>query len=1438
MVWYGMVPGTIPPVVPSLPPFLHSLFDGLTFQHQKCGTTTMNSTDSEQERKEAAEFAEKTTTEPLRISNTESSISHHHNNQAQKNLPQASHGNSREQDTKIHAQNSASVSAEQQLTSTNHDGRGDQAATVPPPTASESATSQNNAAGKPTITAAVNSAKKRRPSQPHTGRIPVWNEDTASTIPSPLSSPWNASVYRYPPQRRSHRRNSRRRGKSGASGDASSAYAAALSSSSVHSTTALATVGRVGRQAAFHTKSLVWDSNEPTVNAAAHLVDYWENWYQAARAGLVWGVQQTVTVYGAAKEGASSVERGVWRPLCDWIVLPTWNGAEWIVCQTATFLQSPTARQLAQQCVAQVRQVPIVGPHVLAPALVGGTQLCQRTWHILQYPIPSKHTVRTTVDACLNATKWGLTTAGTHVLWFVKRADAIISRTLSQTQWNILGSGPYWELAPNLRTALLHSLADRYLELIATAATAASRLLEEEEEEDGNDRRHRSRTAAAAAVMARYEWMARIRFQNERLAADLAAFLLENCNSQVSDDEWLHPCPVYRHLQRSFLLPDDEDDYEEEQAADTHTTSMDNHAHLHRSSVTPHRRVCRRALWFYQPAVNGQEPSRDTPWIPFSAVEQGLLEARYIDLVEGRAPLVYGTFTSNLEMTAVKHGQAAATADSNDENETDLDVTLLMSNETNESSATAYDVECSTMAHWYTPNPVTDVCVDQKRHCVTMMAACPRCDKSLEVRGGPPRVATQPSLCRTCQKESIQIPWIPAPPPMAWPAYTARRRPTLWRFYGGGDVVRRSVWFLEHKSAGLQPFDTVASRILEDAYWFLQWRALQEQHAAEPRRSNSITDKEDDNDTPSYDAALLTVEVICPDGAARLVQFSSLSEATAVQKGLGAALTLRKRRVYRGAWLETNADGSSPLLTPRSTVFSAVGSPLGQGRVLSSSDAFLPNVPLRDVLAPPVPVTPRSAWNLSPYGPNPDRHDLSVPPSRFHQDDMERIWLGDSVDSSCNVDHLCLIVHGIGEMLRSIDVFGLSLPNLASIVDCCAFLRRNHAAVQNAQFQQMYPTAQLGETPGRVEYLPVEWHEAFAVLSQRRLRPSAPKTGRPPVLMQDISLRTIPNMRDFANDTLMDVLYFMSPEHHDIMIDIVTREMNTVVNKFRDLTGFRGRISILGHSLGSVLSFDILANQNIDLYEGDQEGFIPGVASETSLDSFKSANTSEQSDYNNLSEMEPERTIPLNEDNTRRPSSKQPYHYEYPQLDFEVDNFFLLGSPVAVFLMIRNPQQPLRENYYLRGCHRVFNIFHPYDPVAYRIEPCLDPRNADFEPTIMPHWNGGFRIQYQSKRLWRKLVDTTYRTQQSVAEAFEASMAGMGLLDTTVEAVAAEHEEDDETSTGTSESENRLNYIVTGQLNQGRRIDYVSCCEKCLQRNHFYTPHATSLTYCLYTFFG
>jgi ABC-type transporter Mla subunit MlaD len=86
----------------------------------------------------------------------------------------------------------------------------------------------------------------------------------------------------------------------------------------------------------------------------------------------------------------------------------------------------------------------------------------------------------------------------------------------------------------------------------------------------------------------------------------------------------------------------------------------------------------------------------------------------------------------------------------------------------------------------------------------------------------------------------------------------------------------------------------------------------------------------------------------------------------------------------------------------------------------------------------------------------------------------------------------------------------------------------------------------------------------------------------------------------------------------------------------------------------------------------------------------------------------------------------------------------------------------------------------------------------------MPHWNGGFRVHYQTKRLWRKFVDTTWKTQQTLVEAFEARMAAMGLVDSEVNSLF-----DDDVSSSDQSTDSRAHRVTTGALNQGRRIDYM-----------------------------
>jgi len=361
-------------------------------------------------------------------------------------------------------------------------------------------------------------------------------------------------------------------------------------------------------------------------------------------------------------------------------------------------------------------------------------------------------------------------------------------------------------------------------------------------------------------------------------------------------------------------------------------------------------------------------------------------------------------------------------------------------------------------------------------------------------------------------------------------------------------------------------------------------------------------------------------------------------------------------------------------------------------------------------------------------------------------------------DDSLEVEHLILVVHGIGEMMQALDIFGLK--KVPTIAECCGYLRDNHAEVSDSRSNRTTQT----NTLGRVEYLPVEWHEAFSIQSTRRPLAESFVSGTNrrsnKVGVNDISLRTIPTLRSFANDTLMDILYFMSPVHHDVIIDIVAFELNFIVKRFRKLTGFNGDISIIGHSIGSVIAWDILDHQNSD-------------------------QTSPQS--------------PIAKKHSAM--AKADDSYRYPQLNFQVDAVYMLGSPIPVFLMIRNQENPLSNTFTLNGCSRVFNIFHPYDPVSYRIEPLLNSRNAEIEPDIMLHWNGGFRFQYQTKRIWKKIVDQTLRAEENVIHSLESGIEALGLVDSTFNKNASCDNEN-----GRIEASHRL---LTGALNAGRRIDYM-----------------------------
>lgn len=130
---------------------------------------------------------------------------------------------------------------------------------------------------------------------------------------------------------------------------------------------------------------------------------------------------------------------------------------------------------------------------------------------------------------------------------------------------------------------------------------------------------------------------------------------------------------------------------------------------------------------------------------------------------------------------------------------------------------------------------------------------------------------------------------------------------------------------------------------------------------------------------------------------------------------------------------------------------------------------------------------------------------------------------------------------------------------------------------------------QEGDSGGRVEFLPVHWHTALHGDGQ----------GVDEQL-QKLSLKSISRLRGFTNSTLLDILFFTSPVYCQVrlplslplllppnilvsmqtIVDQVAGEMNRMYELFLERNpGYSGGVSLMGHSLGSCILFDILAHQ-------------------------------------------------------------------------------------------------------------------------------------------------------------------------------------------------------------------------------------------------------------------
>ena len=155
-------------------------------------------------------------------------------------------------------------------------------------------------------------------------------------------------------------------------------------------------------------------------------------------------------------------------------------------------------------------------------------------------------------------------------------------------------------------------------------------------------------------------------------------------------------------------------------------------------------------------------------------------------------------------------------------------------------------------------------------------------------------------------------------------------------------------------------------------------------------------------------------------------------------------------------------------------------------------------------------------------------------------------------------DHLVFVIHGIG------GACDIQFRPIHEVVDT---FRELTQTMSKKHFQR----AHLKEDISRIEFLPINWHKPLHgedTGTDERLRP--------------LTLKSIPKLRNFVNDTLLDILFYTSPIYCQRILDTVVSEINRIYTLFCTRNeDFKGKVSIIGHSLGSLITFDLLSNQSL-----------------------------------------------------------------------------------------------------------------------------------------------------------------------------------------------------------------------------------------------------------------
>uniref|UniRef100_A0A8C6L8J2 Phosphatidylinositol transfer protein membrane associated 2 n=1 Tax=Nothobranchius furzeri TaxID=105023 RepID=A0A8C6L8J2_NOTFU len=269
-----------------------------------------------------------------------------------------------------------------------------------------------------------------------------------------------------------------------------------------------------------------------------------------------------------------------------------------------------------------------------------------------------------------------------------------------------------------------------------------------------------------------------------------------------------------------------------------------------------------------------------------------------------------------------------------------------------------------------------------------------------------------------------------------------------------------------------------------------------------------------------------------------------------------------------------------------------------------------------------------------------------------------------------------------------------------------------------------YPAA-LGHVAIRMVPCPAVCVDAFSLVSN--LSPYSYDEGCLSSSQDHIPLAALP------------LLATSAPQYQDAVATVILRANQVYSDFIKSAEGtlFNGQVCVIGDCVGGILGFDALCSSSVMVSEsqnssrrGSNEfspqsklGHLGGAQSRPAAPPHRE----EPVEVARASGQHASRTPPCvlhGEPGSRRSSSSTMLEGgSLGKFDFEVMDFFLFGSPLGLVLALRKTVVPSLDVSALRpACRQVYNLFHPADPSASRLEPLLEKRFHLLPPFTIPRY--------------------------------------------------------------------------------------------------------------------